>query len=81
MRARLLLVHLVGGDELLADLLDLDHVTELDVLARLAALEELRVWLEEAEELLVVGDGLAVQHAPPRLIEDLPAQLRELRGR
>ena len=73
---RLLVVHLVRRDELLADLLDLDHVAELDVLARLAALEELRVRLEEAEELLVVGDGLAVQDATPRLIHDaLPSAM------
>jgi len=37
------------------------------------------VRLEEAEELLVVGDGLAVQDPAARLIEDPPAQLREMR--
>ena len=53
---RFLPEHLVVGDELLSGLLDLDHVTELNVLAGLATLEEFGVVLEDAKELVLVRD-------------------------
>jgi len=59
---------LIVRDELPGDLLDLDHVAELDLLAGVAAFEQLRMRLEETEELLVIGDGLSLQDTAPRLV-------------
>ena len=70
-----LLEGLVVGDEFLADLLDLDHVTELDGLAGFSPLEEFRVRLEDAEELLVVGNRVTLEDSPPGLIDHSGSQL------
>ncbi len=71
---RLLLEDLIARDELPFHLLDLDHVAELHRLVRLAADEQLRVGLEDTEDLLLIGDLLVVENPPPRLIEDAFAQ-------
>ena len=64
----------VVRDELARDLLDQHHVTELDRLGRLPPLQELRVRLKDAEDLLIVGDLLAANDPTPCLAEDLLAQ-------
>lgn len=53
----------VVADEARAILHDQDSVAELDLLGNLAAFDQLGLGLEEAEELLAIGDGLLVEHA------------------
>jgi len=72
----LLIEGLVVGDEFLADLLDLDHVTELDGLSRFSPLEEFRVRLEDAEELLVIGNRVTLEDPPPGLIDHSRSQVQ-----
>ena len=47
------------------------QTTELHRLAGFAALVELRVWFVNAEQLVFVGDRLALQHAPPSRVAHL----------
>ena len=75
---RPLLKDLVVRDELALDLLDLDHVAELDILAGLAAYEQLGVRLENAEELLRVGNRTPVEHTFGRLPDHVPGKLLEV---
>ena len=70
----LVIEDLVVCDELLACLLDLDHVAEFDVLAGLAALEELRVLFKYAEQLVLVRNRAPLQHSLARLPDDVPDQ-------
>src|SRR5437870_1836384 len=60
----------VVRDETVTALGQEDLVAKFDGLLRLAALDEIGVRFEDREELVLVGDGLAVEHAPPRLLED-----------
>jgi hypothetical protein len=53
-------------------------VPELDRLGDLAALDQLRLRLEQAEELLVVGDRLLCEHASSRLIAGMDRHVQEI---
>ena len=75
---RSLVEDVVARDELAADLLQLDHVTEFNVFACFAALEQLRVLLEDAEQLLFVRHTLTFEDTPSRLVHDLLAQHDEV---
>jgi len=84
-RARLLHDHvavaLVAGqymmvrDEACSILKDQHQPSKLYRLGRLAALIQLRVRLEDAEQLLVVGNRLALEHPPPRQVADVSRSL------
>ena len=84
-RARLLHNHvavaLVAGqymmvrDEACSILKDQHQPSKLYRLGRLAALIQLRVRLEDAEQLLVVGNRLALEHPPPRQVADVSRSL------
>ena len=69
----LILKNFVAGNELALDLLDLNHVSELDRFAGLTTLEQFSVFLEDAKELLVVGNFLAIEHTSLSLHDHLPA--------
>ena len=57
---------------------DQDTVAELDRLGDLATLDQLRLRLEHAEQLLVVGDRLLREHASPRLITGMNRHLQKV---
>jgi len=65
------------GDEPRPVLVDEQLTPELHRLGRLAPLVKLRVRLEDAEELLGVGDLLPLQHASPGGAAHLPRSLEE----
>ncbi|MGQ0651962.1 MAG: hypothetical protein ACT4P4_06795 [Betaproteobacteria bacterium] len=66
--------HLVAGDELLLDLLEEDHVAELDRLRDLAPHQQLGMGLEDAEQFLGVGHLLAGEDAAGGLVDDFQGQ-------
>ncbi len=53
-------------------------MTELDWLARLAALEQLGMRFEDAEELLIIGNRLSLEDPTTGLRYDLSAEPLEL---
>src|SRR5437867_7461558 len=63
--------YLVVGDELLLDLLEEDHVAELDRLGDLASDQQLGVRLEDTEQLLRVRELLALEDPAGSLVNDL----------
>ncbi len=64
---RSLVEDIVVRDEFAVDLLNLDHVSELDVFAGLATFEQFRVRLEDAEQFLVIRHALALDKSRFRL--------------
>lgn len=66
----LLLEDFVLSDEIAVNLPDLNHVSELDRLGCLAAYEEFGMRLEDAEDLLLVGDRLLIDDSATCLIDD-----------
>jgi hypothetical protein len=57
---------------------DQDAMAELDRLGDFPALDQLGLRLEEAEELLVIGDGLLGEHTPPRLITGMNRHVQKV---
>ena len=57
---------------------DQDAVAELDGLGDLATLDQLRLRLEQAEELLVVGDRLLGEHAATGLVTGMNRHIHEV---
>jgi hypothetical protein len=53
-------------------------VAELDRLGHLATHDQLRLWLEQAKELLVVGDRLSGEHAATGLVTDVNRHAHEV---
>ena len=68
---------MIMRDEARAILEDQRQASELQRLARLAALVQLCVRLEDAEQLLPVGNRLAFEHPPPRQAADVPRPLEK----
>src|SRR5205085_11895343 len=64
-------VDLVIDDDLIFGFLPLDHLAELVGLGRLALADDLRRWLEQAEELAFKA-RLAAEDARSRLLHHLP---------
>jgi hypothetical protein len=65
----LVLHHAVAEEEAELILAERDFEPELDGHAGLALADPLGVGLEEGEDLLAVGDGLALEHPPAHLID------------
>ncbi len=57
---------------------DQDAMAELDRLGDFPAFDQLGLRLEEAEELLVIGDGLLSEHTPPRLITGMNRHVQKV---
>src|SRR5258708_1561677 len=56
-------VRRITGDQAAFDLLDFNHVSKLNLLSRLASLDQFRVRFKDAENLFFIGNGRAVQHS------------------
>ena len=70
--------HLVVCDELPLDLLDRNHMAKLDGLACFAPFQEFGMRLEDAENLFVVWNLLALKYSASSLIDDLQTELLEV---
>src|SRR5664280_1977750 len=69
--------NVIVRDEACSVLVKQYQASELHRLSRLASLVHLRVRLEDAEQLLAVGNRFAVKHASPRRAADVPRPLQK----